>query len=121
MPTIHNAGNSEEFWIRERCFVREIANIPDIPVFSVAETRVEPGVTTELHRLNVDEWYVLSSGSGMMEVGGEPPVEVGPGDIVEIPAGTAQRIANHGSVDLVFLCVCLPRFTPDGYEALESD
>ena len=121
MPPVRKAGNTDEFWIRERCFVREITNTPDIPVFSLAETRVEPGITTELHRLAVDEWYVLSSGRGRMEVGDEDPVEVGPGDIVEIPAGTAQRIFNHGDEDLVFLCVCLPRFTPDCYESLESD
>ena len=120
MPSIYKVGNPDEFWIRERCFVREITNIPDIPAFSLAETRVQPGVTTELHRLDVNEWYLMKTGHGMVEVGGEAPVDVEPGDIVEIPAGTSQRISNHGKVDLVFLCVCLPRFTPDGYESLET-
>lgn len=121
MAIVYRSGNPDEFWIRERCFVRELTNTPDVPVFSLAETRVEPGITTELHRLSVDEWYVLSSGHGRMEVGDDDPVDVGPGDIVEIPAGTPQRIANPGEEDLVFLCVCLPRFTPDCYESLESD
>lgn len=121
MTIVHKAGNTDEFWLRERCFVREITNTSDIPAFSLAVTRVEPGVTTELHRLDVDEWYILSSGSGMMEVGGDDPIEVGPGDIVEIPAGISQRITNRGDVDLLFTCVCLPRFTPDCYESLETD
>ena len=121
MPGTYRAGNPDEFLSRERCFVREITNTPDIPGFSLAETRVEPGIITELHRLDVNEWYLMKTGRGMMEVGGEAPVDVGPGDIVEIPAGTSQRISNHGDVDLVFLCVCLPRFTPDGYESLETD
>lgn len=121
MPGIYKAENPDEILSRERCFVREIANTPDIPSFSLAETRVEPGITTELHRLDVNEWYLMKTGRGMMEFGGEIPVEVGPGDIVEIPAGTSQRISNHGEVDLIFLCVCLPRFTPEGYEPLETD
>lgn len=121
MATVRKAGNSDEFRTRERCFIREITNSPDIPAFSLAESRVEPGVTTELHRLAVDEWYILSAGSGTMEVGDEGPVVVGPGDVVEIPAGTPQRITNRGDADLTFLCVCLPRFTPDCYESLETD
>jgi mannose-6-phosphate isomerase-like protein (cupin superfamily) len=121
MPIVYKVGNTDEFWIRERCFIQEISNTPDVPAFSLAMTRVEPGVTTELHSLSVDEWYILSAGSGMMEVGDDDAVEVGPGDIVEIPAGTAQRITNHGDIDLVFTCVCLPRFSPDCYQSLEAD
>ena len=37
------------------------------------------------------------------------------------PAGTAQRITNTGESDLIFLCVCMPRFTPDSYESLEEE
>jgi len=114
-------GNDREFWIRERCYIRELINDPDIREFSLAEARVEPGVRTELHKLDVDEWYVVTTGSGLMEVGGEPATDVGPGDIIRIPAGTSQRIRNTGSEDLVFQCICLPRFTADSYESLEKD
>jgi mannose-6-phosphate isomerase-like protein (cupin superfamily) len=38
---------------------------------------------------------------------------------VVIPAGTPQQIENTGTTDLVFLCVCSPRFRQEGYEALE--
>jgi len=117
---IKKAGNPDEFWIRERCFIREIANTPDVSDFSLAETRVEAGVTTELHSLAVQEWYVLTQGTGAVEVDGEKPTAVGPGDIVEIPAGVSQRISNTGDDDLVFYCVCLPRFTPDCYVSLEE-
>ena len=37
-----------------------------------------------------------------------------------IPAGTAQQITNTGPEDLVFLCVCTPRFTPNCYRDSES-
>ena len=44
-----------------------------------------------------------------------PPTEVGPGDIVLIPAGTPQRIRNPGDEDLVFYCICTPRFDESDY------
>jgi len=118
--TIIRTGGSKAFHTRERCVIREIANSPAITEFSLAEARVEAGVTTELHCLGVDEWYVISRGTGRVEVNGGEPLEVGPGDIVVIPAGEAQRITNDGDGDLVFTCVCQPRFTADCYEPLED-
>ena len=41
-----------------------------------------------------------------------------PGDVVLIPSGVRQRVTNIGDEDLVFLCVCTPRFFPECYEAL---
>ena len=113
-------ADTQEFETRERCFVRELVNDSSIGAFSLAEIRVEPGVTTELHRLSVDEWYVIRLGRGRVEVDGRAPISVGPGDIVAIPAGASQRILNDGSADLVFESVCLPRFTVDSYEPLED-
>jgi mannose-6-phosphate isomerase-like protein (cupin superfamily) len=76
-------------------------------------------MTTELHQLAVKEWYVISCGVGMMEVGSEPPFEIGPSDVVFIPENTSQRVSNTGDEDLVFQCICVPRFTPECYESLE--
>ncbi len=115
------AGHGEEVWIRERCYIRELINHKSIPDFSLAQTRVKPGVVTELHKLQVREWYVIMEGTGLVEINGGPTTEVGPGDTVEIPAGISQRITNTGETDLLFQCVCLPRFRPDCYEAVESD
>ena len=42
-----------------------------------------------------------------------------PGDIVEIAAGLTQAISNTGEGDLLFLCICTPRFEWDNYESLE--
>ena len=118
---VSRTTDTNEFWIRERCFIREIVNTDRIPDFSLCETRVEAGITTELHSLDVKEWYIILRGSGLMEVGGDPAFEVGPGDIVEIPAGVSQRITNTGDDDLVLQCVCVPRFYPDSYKPLEGD
>jgi len=118
---VFKAGSNEEFWTGERCFFRERINSEAIPEFSLADSRVEPGVVTELHSLSVSEWYYIVQGSGQMEVGGGPQIEVGPGDTVEIPVGVSQRITNTGEGDLLFQCVCVPRFTPDCYRSLEDD
>ena len=115
------ARHDEEVWIRERCYIRELINHKTIPDFSLAQTRVKAGVVTELHKLQVKEWYVIMEGKGLVEVDGGSKTEIGPGDTVEIPAGISQRITNTGETDLLFQCVCLPRFTPDCYESLESN
>lgn len=114
------SGDNREFRTRERCHIRELVNDPQIREFSLAETRVEPGVRTELHKLDVDEWYVIRSGQGRMEVGGKPWIDVAPGDYLTIPAGVSQRIENTGPEDLIFQCICLPRFSADSYQPLEE-
>ena len=116
MPNIRDCA---ETYTRERCYIRELINSPDIPDFSLADCRVEPGVTTELHRLDVREWYVIVAGRGLMELGDAPAYEVGPGDTVSIPRGMPQRISNIGEGDLEFQCICMPRFSAAGYTPLE--
>jgi mannose-6-phosphate isomerase-like protein (cupin superfamily) len=102
----------------ERCFVLETWNDESDSSVSIARARVEPGVTTQLHALDMVERYVIVAGSGRVEVG-ELQEEVGPGDVVVIPAGVPQRITNNRDEDLVFYCICTPRFRPEGYEALD--
>lgn len=102
----------------ERCFITELLNRPEVPDVSLARARVEPGTTTQLHALAVREIYVITAGTGLMEGGDGRRFAVGPGDCVDIPAGTAQRITNTGAGDLVFLCLCRPRFEAAGYTAL---
>ncbi len=113
---IAKAGSGKEQWTDERCFIREILNDPRVPEVSLAEARVEPGVTTEWHRVAVKEWYLVRAGNGLMQIGEEEPFTVAPGDTVAIPADTPQRITNTGSDDLRFDCICTPRFRPETYE-----
>jgi mannose-6-phosphate isomerase-like protein (cupin superfamily) len=108
-----------EVWTEERCFVAELVNEPAWPEFSLARCRVEPGVTTQLHALAVHELYVIEEGSGSVEIDRGGRRRVGPGDVVTIPKHVAQRITNTGTTDLVFLCVCAPRFLQDCYTSLE--
>jgi len=108
-----------EFFTEEGCFITELHNTEDDPAVSVARARVQPGVRTALHTVPVEERYVIESGKGVVTVGARPPFPVVPGDVVLIPPGVPQRIENTSTMDLTFLCVCTPRFTPDGYRQLE--
>ena len=108
-----------EVWTVERCFISEMINDDAWPAFSLARCRVEPGVTTQLHALSVLEFYVVEQGRGRMRVGDGAPFDIGPGDTVTIPQRTAQSVANMGDTDLVFLCLCTPRFLQDCYTSLE--
>src|SRR5262249_51827567 len=106
---------SDEFATPERCSILETWRDGDV---TIARARGERGVTTQLHSLDVDERYLIVSGTGVVSVGDVAPTEVGPGDVVAIPAGAAQRIQNTGAEDLVFYCVCTPPFQPESYTAL---
>lgn len=113
------AKQREEVWTVERCYITELLNTTSQPEVSVARTRVEPGVTTQLHQLSVHEWYVIESGSGLMRVGDDAPFSVGPGSTVSIPKHAAQQISNSGDEDLYFLCICTPKFSQECYTSLE--
>lgn len=105
----------------ERCLILEVWNTPDDNAVSMAQARVAPGVTTQLHRLvDIDERYVLIQGTGCVEIGNHAPKPVGVADVVVIPRGVAQRITNTGNDDLIFLCLCTPRFRKNSYESLEE-
>jgi mannose-6-phosphate isomerase-like protein (cupin superfamily) len=110
-----------EFLADEGCYIVELRNVENDPDCSIARARVQPGVKTKLHCLRgTAERYVILEGVGEVEIGDEPPVSVAPLDVVHIAAGTPQGIRNIGTKDLIFLCVCSPRFRPEVYEKLEG-
>jgi mannose-6-phosphate isomerase-like protein (cupin superfamily) len=111
---------SDEVWTEEGCYIREIVNRDDQPACSLARARVPAGATTQLHSLSVREWYILLSGNGIATVGSSNDIRASAGDVIEIPPGEPQRIHNPGPGDLIFECLCIPRFTPDCYESLED-
>lgn len=118
---IIRADKNREFFTEEGCFILEMWNTPEDGEVSIARARVRPGVTTALHRLkDTVERYVIMEGTGFVEVGDLPPTEVGAGDVVIIPRSTPQRITSTGDSDLIFLCICTPRFVPEEYETMAN-
>lgn len=109
-----------EFFTDERCHILETWNDARDPGVSVARARVEPGVTTELHVLDgVAERYLVTQGTGEMELNGQWVGVIRPGDFVYIPAGVPQRVRNTGPEDLVFYCICTPAWREGVYRGLE--
>jgi mannose-6-phosphate isomerase-like protein (cupin superfamily) len=114
-PKIVKADSLNEYLSAERCFIVENCGSSDGRV-SVARARVKPGVTTVAHHLEgIEEIYIITEGKGVMEIDELEPVEVCVGDVVVIPDGVSQRIKNTGVCDLVFYCVCTPRFAEKCY------
>jgi mannose-6-phosphate isomerase-like protein (cupin superfamily) len=110
------ADLGSEFHTPEGCFILEVANDAGDEEMSISRARVPAQVTTEWHALrNTNGRYVIVNGHGCVELGGLPPTDVAPGDVVRIPANTPQRISNRGQEDLIFYCICTPRFQPDCY------
>jgi mannose-6-phosphate isomerase-like protein (cupin superfamily) len=111
----------KEYYTPEGCYIIELSNTPDDPEASIAQVRVEPGVTTRWHRLaRTAERYVILKGKGRVEIGDQPPQEVNAGDIVLIPPLCRQRITNIGAEDLIFFAICTPRFRNEVYEDIEN-
>ena len=120
-PDFSQNLTEDEYYTKEGCHVRELSNTEQEPDLSIARVRVAPGSVTRWHRLTgITERYVLLEGEGRMEIGERPPQQVGPGDVVRIPPGMRQRIANTGETDLIFLALCSPRFRWIAYEDVDE-
>jgi mannose-6-phosphate isomerase-like protein (cupin superfamily) len=110
----------EKLQIPEGCHILETWNTEIDDSVSIARARVAPGGSTEWHQLEgIVERYLVVEGRGLVEIGNLAPTEMGPGDLAFIPAGARQRITNTGPGDLIFYCICTPRFRQERYRAYE--
>jgi len=117
---IRHIRPQSECFIAEGCHIIELLQADDDPQLSIARARVEPGRTTRWHRLRgTVERYVILAGEALVEIGGLPPRQVRPGDVILIPPARRQRITNSGTGDLLFLAICTPPFQPENYEDIE--
>jgi mannose-6-phosphate isomerase-like protein (cupin superfamily) len=95
-------------------YAAEAANL------SLAEATVAPGGETieHFHRRS-EELYLVTTGSGLLRVGGEERA-VAAGDCVAIAPGTPHRLRNDGEVDLVVVCACSPPYSHEDTVLLEG-
>jgi mannose-6-phosphate isomerase-like protein (cupin superfamily) len=116
MQGIIRSQSKQEKYFEEDCFITEMLDSEEYPDMSIAKARVNPGVTTVLHWVNnTEEKYYILSGSGEMEIDGKIIGIVQAGDLVLIPKNVTQRIKNIGAEDLIFICICTPRFEAKNY------
>ncbi len=102
------ANSLNPYLTPERCYIAENFSDKDV---SIAVATVKPGVTTKAHHLKgIQEIYIITAGEGKVAFSGLEPALVRTGDVIVIPAGASQKITNIGQTDLVFYCVCTPRF-----------
>jgi mannose-6-phosphate isomerase-like protein (cupin superfamily) len=118
-PMTRSAGvlsedNSKEFFVGEGVLILERANSAADPGVGFDRCRTPAGMTTALHKLKIDERYLITRGAGVVEFDGQTQA-VSAGDVVQFPKGTAQRItAGKGGCD--FYCVTTPRFLVEDYD-----
>ena len=87
---------------------------------SFAEATVAPHACTALHRHRIaEEIYHVTSGAGLMTLGGEQ-FAVRAGDTIAIAPGTPHCIANTGDVPLKIICACSPAYSHDDTEVMEE-
>ena len=100
----------EPFTTKDGSIIREYLHTA---AQSLAEATLEPGQSTERHyHRATEEIYLVTKGSGLMEVDGDTRA-VRPGDAILIPAGAWHTLENNGSSDLRILCCCSPPYSHD--------
>ena len=77
--------------------------------YSLAQAVVNPGESSQPHRLISSEVYFVLSGKGEMHID-EETTPIGSGDAVVIPPDAVQWVENRGEIPLVFLCIVDPRW-----------
>ena len=118
---IRRFTENAEYWFEEGCYILELSNSSADEDCSIARARVPAGGSTKVHQLRQTiERYVILEGEGMVSINGAPAEPVAPLDVVLIPKNAEQSISNVGAGDLVFLCICTPRFNKVNYTTADS-
>jgi mannose-6-phosphate isomerase len=75
----------------------------DAPDHKVKRIVVEPGkrLSYQKHAKRAEHWFIVS-GTAQVTLDGKV-TERGPGQAIDIPQGSAHRIANEGTDDVVFI------------------
>ncbi|NOZ11836.1 MAG: cupin domain-containing protein [Gammaproteobacteria bacterium] len=120
MTTKTNLPEIKPYPSKDGSLIRELMhpNQHSVQQQSLAEAIVPAGATTALHRhRESEEIYHILSGSGHMSLG-DDAFNVGPGDSVCIPPGTAHCLRNTGTQELRLLCCCAPAYSHNDTEIL---
>jgi mannose-6-phosphate isomerase-like protein (cupin superfamily) len=105
---VQSLSRAEAFTTKDGSTIRELHHTA---LQSLAEATLEPSQATRRHYHGAtEEIYVVTKGSGELEVDGERRT-VRPGDAVLIPPGAWHTLENAGSSELRILCCCAPPYS----------
>ncbi len=105
---LQSLGRAAPFTTRDGSTIRELHHTP---AQSLAEATLEPAQATERHyHERSEEIYLVTKGSGELEVDGETR-RIRPGDAILIPPGAWHTLENNGTSELIFLCMCSPPYS----------
>jgi mannose-6-phosphate isomerase-like protein (cupin superfamily) len=113
---VNRTEECREITANDGCRLRELlhpaSDDSGLP-YSVAVARVKPGERTLPHRLEEEtEVYYVIRGRGRMHIGAESS-DLGPGDVVVIPATAVQWIECTSEDELQFLALVSPPWRED--------
>ncbi len=104
---LQSLDRAEPFATKDGSTIRELHHTS---VQSLAEALLEPGQATQRHyHARTEEIYLVTKGSGELEVDGETR-RVRPGDAILIPPGAWHTLENDGTSELTVLCMCAPPY-----------
>ena len=107
---VSSLGRVEAFVTKDGSTIRELHHSE---AQSLAEATLEPGQATIRHHHRVsEEIYVVTKGSGRLEVDGETR-RVSRGEAILIPPGAWHTLENDGTSELTILCCCAPPYADD--------
>ena len=105
---LESLDRAEPFVTKDGSTIRELHHTA---LQSLAEATLEPGQATERHHHRAtEEIYLVTKGSGELDVDGERR-RVRRGDAVLIPPGAWHTLENDGTSELRFLCCCSPPYS----------
>ena len=107
---LQSIDRAEPFTTKDGSTIRELHHTP---AQSLAEATLEPGQATARHyHGRTEEIYLVTKGSGSLEVDGETR-RVRPGDAVLIAPGAWHTLENDGTSELTILCTCSPPYSDE--------
>ena len=107
---VTSLGQAEPFTTKDGSTIRELHHTA---AQSLAEATLEPDQATERHyHERSEEIYLVTKGSGSLEVDGETR-RVRPGDAILIPPGAWHTLENDGTSELTILCMCVPPYSDE--------
>jgi mannose-6-phosphate isomerase-like protein (cupin superfamily) len=107
---LQSLDSAEPFTTKDGSTIRELHHTLSQ---SLAEATLEPAQATARHyHGRTEEIYLVTKGSGSLEIDGERR-RVRPGDAILISPGAWHALENDGTSELIILCMCSPPYSDE--------